>query len=59
MHHKDLGILTSAAREAGVVIPLGGVVAQLMAALVAQGHEDLDNTALLQLVEEMSGRRGR
>ena len=59
LHHKDLGILTSAAREAGVVIPLGAAVAQLMAALVAQGHEDLDNTALLQLVEELSGRRRR
>ena len=32
LHHKDLGIVTSAAREAGVVIPLGAVVAQLMAA---------------------------
>ena len=31
LHHKDLGIVTSAAREAGVVIPLGAVVAQLMA----------------------------
>ena len=26
-------------------------------ALVAQGHGDLDNTALLKLVEELSGRR--
>ena len=31
LHHKDLGIVTSAAREAGVVIPLGALVAQLMA----------------------------
>ena len=23
LHHKDMGIVTSAAREAGVVIPLG------------------------------------
>ena len=33
LHHKDLGIVTSAAREAGVVIPLGAVVAQLVASL--------------------------
>ena len=26
LHHKDLGIVTAAAREAGVVIPLGAVV---------------------------------
>jgi 2-hydroxy-3-oxopropionate reductase len=50
--------LTAAAREAGVVIPLGAAVALLMGALVAQGHDDLDNTALLRLVEELSGRRG-
>ena len=31
LHHKDMGIVTSAAREAGVVVPLGGLVAQLMA----------------------------
>jgi 2-hydroxy-3-oxopropionate reductase len=56
LHHKDLGILTSAAREAGVAIPLGSVAAQLMASLVAQGHGDLDNTVLLRLVEQLSGR---
>jgi 2-hydroxy-3-oxopropionate reductase len=56
LHHKDLGILTSAARTAGVTIPLGAMAAQLMGALVAQGHGDLDNTALLRLVEELSGR---
>ena len=56
LHHKDLGILTSAARDAGVTIPLGATAAQLMGALVAQGHGDLDNTALLRLVEDLSGR---
>lgn len=56
LHHKDLGILTSAARDAGVTIPLGAGAAQLMSALVAQGHGGLDNTALLKLVEELSGR---
>ena len=59
LHHKDLGILISAAREAGVIIPLGAAAAQLMGALVAQGRGDLDNTALLRLVEELSGRSGR
>jgi 2-hydroxy-3-oxopropionate reductase len=56
LHHKDLGIVTSAARDAGVAIPLGAVAAQLMGSLVAQGHGDLDNTALLRLVEQLSGR---
>jgi 2-hydroxy-3-oxopropionate reductase len=57
LHHKDLGIVTSAAREAGVVIPLGAVVAQLVASLQAQGDGGLDHSALLKLVEQLSGRR--
>ena len=56
LHHKDLGIVTSAAREAGVVIPLGAVVAQLVAALVARGDGGLDHSGLLKLVTELSGR---
>ena len=36
LHHKDMGIVTSAAREAGVVIPLGAIVAQLMASRAGQ-----------------------
>jgi 2-hydroxy-3-oxopropionate reductase len=59
LHHKDLGIVMSVAREAGVVIPLGSVMTQLMAALVAQGHGGLDNGALLRLVEQLSGRDQR
>ncbi|TCP51998.1 2-hydroxy-3-oxopropionate reductase [Tamaricihabitans halophyticus] len=54
LHHKDLGILTSAARDAGTATPLGAVVAQLMGALVAQGHGELDHSALIKLVEQLS-----
>ena len=56
LHDKDMGIVTAAAREAGVVIPLGALVAQLIGSLKAQGHGGLDHTALLQLVEQLSGR---
>jgi len=56
LHHKDMGIVTSAAREAGVIIPLGAVVAQLIASLKAQGDGGLDHSALLKLVEQLSGR---
>jgi 2-hydroxy-3-oxopropionate reductase len=59
LHHKDLGIVTSAAREAGVAIPLGAVVAQLMGALRAGGHGSLDHSALLLLIEQLSGRNNR
>jgi 2-hydroxy-3-oxopropionate reductase len=57
LHDKDMGIVTAAAREAGIVIPLGAHVAQLLAALNARGDGHLDHTALLKLIEELSGRR--
>lgn len=56
LHDKDLGIVTSAAREAGVVIPLGAVVAQLMASAKAVGDGGLDHSGLLRGVERLSGR---
>ena len=56
LHHKDMGIVTAAAREAGAVIPLGAAVAQLLASLQAQGDGGLDHGALLSLVERLSGR---
>jgi 2-hydroxy-3-oxopropionate reductase len=56
LHHKDLGIVVEAARQAGVVIPLGAVAAQLMAAARAAGDGNLDHSALLRVVERLSGR---
>jgi 2-hydroxy-3-oxopropionate reductase len=56
LHHKDMGIVTAAAREAGAVIPLGAAVAQLLASLQASGDGGLDHSALLKLVERLSGR---
>ncbi|QSE90741.1 2-hydroxy-3-oxopropionate reductase [Rhodococcus pseudokoreensis] len=55
LHHKDMGILTAAAREAGVVVPLGAVVAQLMASARANGDGGLDHSGLLRGVERLSG----
>ena len=57
LHHKDMGIVQSAAREAGVVIPLGAVVSQLVASRVAQGDGALDHSALLVGVEQLCGHR--
>jgi 2-hydroxy-3-oxopropionate reductase len=56
LHHKDLGIVTSAAREAGVVIPVGALLGQLMASAKAVGDGGLDHSALLRGVERLSGR---
>ena len=56
LHHKDMGIVTSAGREAGVAMPLGGLAAQLMASARANGDGGLDHSALLRGVERLSGR---
>lgn len=56
LHHKDLGIALGTARESGVPLPVGAVVAQLVAAARAQGHGDLDHSALLLVLESLSGR---
>ncbi|MGW2036337.1 NAD(P)-dependent oxidoreductase [Streptomyces sp. NPDC001811] len=55
LHHKDLGIFNDAAREAGVVAPLAANVSYLVGALKAQGCGHLDHSALLLLVEQLSG----
>ncbi len=56
LHHKDMGIVTSAAREAGVVTPVAALVAQLMAAARANGDGGLDHSALLRGVQRLSGK---
>jgi 2-hydroxy-3-oxopropionate reductase len=56
LQHKDLGIALGAARDIGVVTPLGSLVAQLVSSLRAQGHGSLDHSALIKVVESLSGR---
>ncbi|WP_460070783.1 2-hydroxy-3-oxopropionate reductase [Streptomyces sp. YKOK-I1] len=57
LHHKDMGIVTDAARAVGAALPAGAVVAQLVASLRAQGDGGLDHSALLRAVERLSGAR--
>ncbi|GAA1443461.1 2-hydroxy-3-oxopropionate reductase [Nocardiopsis tropica] len=56
LHDKDMRIVTDSARAAGVAIPLGAQVAQSVAALKHQGHGGLDHSALLMIVQQLSGR---
>jgi 2-hydroxy-3-oxopropionate reductase len=56
LHHKDLGIVESTARELAVALPVGTLVGQLIAALRAQGHGGLDHSAVLRLAAQLSGR---
>lgn len=54
LHHKDMGIVDSAAREAGVPIPVGAVVAQLISAAKARGDGDLDHSGLFRVTESLT-----
>jgi 2-hydroxy-3-oxopropionate reductase len=56
LHHKDMGIVLDAAREADVALPVGGLVAQLVAAARAQGLGSLDHSALLKVAETTAGK---
>ncbi|KJS54367.1 2-hydroxy-3-oxopropionate reductase [Streptomyces rubellomurinus] len=56
LHHKDMGIVTDAARAVGAALPVGAVVAQLVASARANGDGSLDHSALLRGVERLSGR---
>lgn len=55
LHHKDLGIVTAAAREAGVAVPAGALAAQLMGSARANGDGDLDHSGLYRGVARLSG----
>lgn len=59
LHHKDMGIVTTSLREAGVVAPVAAVVGQLFASARANGDGSLDHAALLRGVQRMSGRPHR
>ncbi|MET8870731.1 NAD(P)-binding domain-containing protein [Nocardia sp. NPDC004604] len=58
LHHKDMGIILQAARDAEVSIPMGALTAQLIAAARAMGHGSLDHSGLLKVAEALSGRGG-
>ncbi|OEV04299.1 2-hydroxy-3-oxopropionate reductase [Streptomyces oceani] len=55
LHHKDMGIVSDAARNVGAALPVGAVVANLVGSLRAQGDGGLDHSALLRGVERLSG----
>lgn len=54
LFHKDMGIVQAAAREKGVTTLLGSLVAQVIGSLVAQGDGDLDHSAMIRVVDELS-----
>lgn len=55
LHRKDLALALQAAREYSVPLYGAAMVAANMDALVAQGHADLDHSALALLMQQLSG----
>jgi 2-hydroxy-3-oxopropionate reductase len=55
MMHKDLGIVLETARAFGAPLPSTAVHQQLYLAMLAQGMGDLDNSAVIGVLEGMGG----
>ena len=55
MQAKDLGIVMDTAREYGIPLPSAGVHAQLFNAMLEMGLQELDNSAVLGVIEQLSG----
>jgi 2-hydroxy-3-oxopropionate reductase len=54
LHHKDLGIALSTAREYGVALPATAAVGETLQALRTRGAGDRDHSALLTLIEDLA-----
>jgi len=54
MQEKDLNIVMETAREYGVPLPSAGLHTQLYNALLQMGLSDLDNSAVIAVIEELA-----
>jgi 2-hydroxy-3-oxopropionate reductase len=57
MQHKDLGIVLDTARAYGMPLPATAVAMQLYEAMLQMGGRDLDNSAVIGVLEAMAGER--
>jgi 2-hydroxy-3-oxopropionate reductase len=57
MQAKDLGIVIDTAREYGISLPSAAVDAQLFNAMLEMGMSELDNSAVIGVMEKLSGIR--
>jgi 2-hydroxy-3-oxopropionate reductase len=54
MQAKDLGIVMDTARQYGVPLPSAGIHSQLFAAMLEMGMRDLDNSAVIGVLESLA-----
>ena len=55
MQAKDLGIVMDTSREYGIPLPSAGVHSQLYNAMLQMGMRELDNSAVIGVIELLSG----
>lgn len=55
LHQKDLALALSSARSLGVALPNTATAQELMNSCTAQGMQDADHSALVRVLEVMSG----
>ncbi len=55
MQAKDLGIVMDTAREYGVSLPSAAIHTQLFNAMLEMGMSDLDNSAVVGVIENLAG----
>jgi 2-hydroxy-3-oxopropionate reductase len=58
-HFKDLNIIMKTGAEYGVSLPVTSVVYALFSSLMASGQGDLDHTAVITVLEKLSGVEAR
>ena len=52
---KDLNIVMDTAREYGITLPLTAITTQLFHAMLEMGMSELDNSAVIGIIEKLSG----
>jgi 2-hydroxy-3-oxopropionate reductase len=57
MQHKDLGIVLDTARAYGMPLPVTAVITQLFESMLRTGKRELDNSAVIGVLEELAGER--
>lgn len=55
LHRKDLVIALELARSIGAVLPVAALAATFEDGLIAQGHDNDDNSALARVIRQLSG----
>ena len=58
-HYKDLNIIRETARAYGCALPASALAHELFSAMLANGWGDLDHSAVIKVIEQLSGVEAR